>query len=153
MIFGCSVAIMAALAGAPPSLMEPPDITATPDAAPRSPAPPGLASAPPRLISGAITHDDYPAAAVREHAEGITRARLLIDQQGSVSKCSIAASSGHALLDETTCVLIRERFRFAPPRDGGGNATIATVTARVDWILDERPERTTAPVPPVPLPR
>ena len=43
--------------------------------------------------------DDYPEAALRQHAEGTTAFRIEIDAQGTVTDCSITHSSGDASLD------------------------------------------------------
>ena len=73
-----------------------------------------------QLRSGSILPRDYPRAANGQ--QGIVTAQLNVSAAGIVTSCSIAQSSGNAVLDAATCRLIRERFRFAPARDSQGNA-------------------------------
>lgn len=85
---------------------------------------------------------DYPVAAVRARQEGAVDFRLDITPQGRVGGCTIVRSSGSALLDATTCRLIRTRARFIPARDTKGRPAPDTVTGRVRWAL---------PAPPLPV--
>ena len=73
-----------------------------------------------RLRGGSITPRDYPRQA--NGAQGMVVARLDVDATGQVTACRVTRSSGNAILDATTCRLIRERFRFTPARDAAGNA-------------------------------
>ena len=93
---------------------------------------------PPRFVSGGITSDDYPAAAIRAGHEGTTRARFTVGANGRVIECVVAESSGSAILDSATCQLITRRFRFRPAmRDGVPVA--GTVYRRVTWRLPAEP--------------
>jgi protein TonB len=64
---------------------------------------------------------DYPIEAVKNHWEGTVVVDLVVAADGSPTSCSIVQSSGHQLLDETTCNLIMSRAKFAPGRDKAGN--------------------------------
>jgi periplasmic protein TonB len=97
---------------------------------------------PPRLRSGTISNDDYPAAAIAALAEGTTRASLEIDANGRVTGCSVTDSSGNAALDSTTCSLTQRRYRFAPATRGG-QPVPTTYSVSVRWML---------PPPPPPIP-
>jgi protein TonB len=72
-----------------------------------------------QLRSGSIGPRDYPRAA--NGHQGIVEARLTVSAGGAVTGCRVARSSGNAVLDATTCRLIRERFHFSPARDAQGN--------------------------------
>jgi TonB family protein len=74
-------------------------------------AQPGGASAR-RIVAGGISESDYPAAALAARAQGTTIADVDIDQGGRVTACRIAQSAGHAALDQRTCQLLSDRFRF-----------------------------------------
>lgn len=63
---------------------------------------------------------DYPPEALKNHWEGDVVADLTIDREGHVSKCDIFKSSGHVILDEKTCEVLRERARFAPAQGSNG---------------------------------
>lgn len=64
--------------------------------------------------------DDYPARALREAREGTTRYILTVRADGRVADCKISRSSGHADLDQATCLLVTRRARFEP---GGADGT------------------------------
>ena len=78
---------------------------------------------------------DYPAAALRDRAEGRTAIALGIGPDGRVFNCTITASSGSAALDSTTCRLMRSRARFAPARDANGIAVPDRVEGALTWRL------------------
>src|SRR3954447_15410959 len=79
---------------------------------------------------------DYPPDAVRNHWEGTVVAELVIDVTGNPKSCSIVRSSGHKILDETTCALLVERAKFAPARDKSGNPIEDKMrTPTVEWRL------------------
>jgi TonB family protein len=116
---------------------------------PQAPAeePPG--ARPPIAISGPITNDDYPAAAIRAGEQGSVMVRLTVSADGRVTACSIEESSGSAILDSTTCILSQRRFRFRPAIDSNGTPVAGTVTRRVIWRLPAPPP---PPQPQVPVP-
>jgi protein TonB len=89
---------------------------------------------PPRMISGGFYEDDYPAAARRARHSGTSVHALAIDVRGRVTGCTVTQSSGHALLDATTCRILQRRFRFAPARLNG-KPVAGTYTFRMRWPL------------------
>jgi len=48
------------------------------------------------------------------------------------------STSGSAALDDTTCRLIQQRFRFAPARDGSGRPVRAWIVEQHEWIDEHR---------------
>lgn len=66
--------------------------------------------------------EDYPPEAVRNHWEGKVKVELFVGADGSPKSCSIIRSSGHKLLDDTTCGLIMSRAKFVADKDKAGNA-------------------------------
>ena len=106
---------------------------------PPPPAPPsGVAATPARQVSGAISSDDYPAAAIRAGHEGSTHVRLTIGTNGRIADCSVIGSSGSLILDSATCQLMTRRFRYRPAtRDGV--PVEGAVTQRVTWRFPEEP--------------
>ena len=83
-----------------------------------------------------ITNDDYPAEAIRNHWEGVVRAKLSIDAAGHVVGCTIIQSSGYKVLDEATCNILIRRPRFNPAHDGNCNPIPATfITPPITWQL------------------
>lgn len=91
-----------------------------------------------RLISGEIDDDDYPRAAYRARISGTVTARLSVGVDGRITECNVSHSSGNAELDETTCRLIRQRFRYAPARDRDGHAVPSETGWRQTWWLEPR---------------
>ena len=71
----------------------------------------------PRLFSTG----DYPSDAVKNRWLGGVVADLAIDREGRVSKCTVFQSSGHKVLDEKTCEVLKERARFTPAQDSNGD--------------------------------
>jgi protein TonB len=97
----------------------------------------------PRVIAGQISNADYPPSALRNGQQGRTDARLAIDANGRVTRCLIAHSSGHSILDRRTCDLWLTRVRFSPALDAAGQAIAIIAIVGVVWAIDE-------PAPPAP---
>jgi len=85
--------------------------------------------------SGSLRDHDYPAAARRDGAEGIVYVRFTVGTDGHVSGCTVTRSSGHAVLDTTTCKLIEKRFRYYPARDSEGRSVAETISLFYQWGL------------------
>jgi protein TonB len=82
-----------------------------------------------------VTTDDYPARALRERHEGLSRFRLTIGADGSIGGCSIVESSGHAELDQATCAKLTQRGKFKPATDSSGKEVTGSYTGSVRWKL------------------
>lgn len=90
-------------------------------------------------LAAYITQDEYPVEAIRLGQEGTTAFRLDVGPNGRVTGCTVTASSGSAVLDATTCRLMRSRPRFTPATDERGQPTTNSVNARIRWTLPPRP--------------
>lgn len=84
-----------------------------------------------------ITRSDYPAQALRAGWSGVTRFRLAIATDGRVTDCTVTGSSGHDVLDATTCDRITHRARFTPARDDTGAATSGVYVGAIRWELTD----------------
>jgi len=76
---------------------------------------------PPKPVEGAnfFSDDDYPDSARQEEEEGIVRVKFLVDRMGTPNQCSVIESSGFKALDDRTCQVILDRFRYLPAiKDG-----------------------------------
>ena len=129
----------------------PPPVIAVPSspAAPVLVVPPNLIPAPPsppaaRLVrppqprmraEALISISDYPASASRMGAEGRVTFILDVGADGRVHGCSITRSSGSAVLDATTCRLMRSRARFTPAVDSNGQPAAGRFSDEVEWKL------------------
>jgi TonB family protein len=109
-------------------------------------AAPAPAASPTRAIATVplhrlITNADYPAAAIRAGEQGDVRVRLDVAPEGRVTGCTILASSRSAILDSSTCRILRARARFTPARDAAGKAVADRLETTIAWRMG-------APAPP-----
>ena len=88
--------------------------------------------------SGTIRDRDYPREASRAKAGGEVEVRFTIEASGRVSGCRVTRSSGDASLDETTCRLIQDRFRFKPATNAAGDNVASQYGWRQSWWLEHR---------------
>ena len=91
-------------------------------------------------IGGRIKDSDYPRAALKAGASGTVYLRFTVGVKGRVTDCIVTRSSGNADLDETTCRLIQQRFRYRPSRDANGRPYPDVVTGEHEWTLWRRPQ-------------
>lgn len=89
-----------------------------------------------KLLSGAIGDRDYPRTARAARVEGIAVVRFTVGIDGRARDCRVAASSGHAELDATTCRLIEARFRYDPARDAAGQPIAEERGWRQRWWIE-----------------
>lgn len=117
--------------GVPEELPPPPDI-----AGEGGDLAPGNVSARARAnLANYFSADDYPAAALRNGEQGRVGFAVEVDATGRVSACRVTESSGSALLDSTTCQIIRRRARYTPARDARGAVTAGRDQASITWRL------------------
>lgn len=79
--------------------------------------------------------DDYPAAALRDAAQGPVGVELDVSPDGRVAACRVVRSSGSASLDSATCRILRSRARYQPARDAQGALVPDRDTATITWTL------------------
>jgi protein TonB len=82
-----------------------------------------------------VTDADYPSAALRAGDAGVVGFRLEVDAGGKVTNCTVTSSSGSALLDSTTCTLLRRRARFTPAEAAGGVKIPSSYPSRIRWTI------------------
>ena len=92
-----------------------------------------------RWISGGIRDSDYPRAAIEARRSGTVYVRFVVAPTGRVSSCTVTRSSGSRALDDTTCRLITQRFRYRPARDGAGKPVADTIRGEHVWELGPEP--------------
>jgi len=71
-------------------------------------------------IAGEILPTDYPKELGRSGIGGHVGIDFTVGVSGRVTKCRVTRSSGVPRLDDLTCRLIVERFRFRPATDSSG---------------------------------
>jgi TonB family protein len=92
----------------------------------------------PKLLPGDLPH--YPGRAIRDKSEGVTALNVCVDARGRVSSASVAASSGHATLDEAALKWIR-RARFTPGNVDGAAQAICGHSVVYEWRLADALKR------------
>jgi protein TonB len=98
----------------------------------------GRATAP-RWIKGRLKDSDYPREAGRAGIGGTVEVRYAVEVDGRVTHCTIIRSSGDAQLDETTCRLLEQRYRYRPAKDSDGRPVRSLVEESHSWIIEEDP--------------
>ena len=89
-----------------------------------------------RPLGGAwASASDYPGSDLRLGHQGTASYRLAVSAAGTVENCTITASSGWPGLDAETCRLARQRARFSPALDDGGNAVGGSYAGSVTWRI------------------
>ncbi len=85
--------------------------------------------APPRFNADYLHNPkpNYPGLSRRLHEEGTVVVRVYVSPQGAPERVELNKSSGYARLDESALETIRQRWKFAPARQGA-----AAVGA---WVL------------------
>ncbi len=100
---------------------------------PAQQAPSGAKAATPRTVAAAQRKLApciyYPPTAVERGLEGEVRLLLVLDEGGRIREASIAASSGHSLLDQAAINAARCMGRITAP---GVNQLILPVTFRLE---------------------
>jgi len=90
----------------------------------------------PKLVTGRIKGSDIPDAILDTGFRGVVGVRYRVETNGRVTGCTIARSSGSALMDQATCAAIEKRFRYDPWRDAAGRPVRSTVLRDQQWDID-----------------
>ena len=86
------------------------------------------------LIAGRIKESDFPRGVLEAGIRDATvHIRFTVGVNGRVSNCIVARSSGSPELDETTCRLITQRFRYRPATDAQGRPVAQEVEGEHRW--------------------
>lgn len=83
-----------------------------------------------------VGDDDYPPSALRAGQQGWVGFTLNVDAGGCPTACRVTYSSGHQILDDTTCSLMMARARFKPAEDDAGKPIAAVWHSRFQWYLN-----------------
>ncbi|HEY0314396.1 MAG TPA: energy transducer TonB [Allosphingosinicella sp.] len=91
----------------------------------------------PRQIHGRIKDRDYPESAKAAGAQGVVWVRYTVLVTGRATNCRVLRTSGNAAIDETTCRLIQDRFRYKPAKDERGRPVQADLVEKHEFIMRE----------------
>ena len=97
---------------------------------------------PPRRIAGRLSDRDFPSVVGEAGGGGTVSVRFTVEVDGQVGRCVIDRSSGNRILDDTTCRLIQQRYRFRPSLDPRGRPVRSQIVEDHDWVtIDDPPTR------------
>ena len=82
-----------------------------------------------------FSSDDYPYQAIRKAQAGMAHVVALVDEKGEMADCTVVETSGVAVLDAQTCIMIRKRGRFSPAIGPDGQPTKGVFSQRVRWEM------------------
>lgn len=80
-----------------------------------------------------IVPDDMPKEIVGQRVHITVSFDLTVGPDGTVSRCDADPSSGAAVVDQTTCLLLMKRARFVPARDEQGVSAYGVFRSYVIW--------------------
>lgn len=89
-------------------------------------------------IAGSITNRDYPRALGQAGIGGTVEMTLMVETSGRVGRCAVTRSSGSPELDQLTCRLVQQRFRFRPGTDRTGRPVAEEVDFEHVWEVRGR---------------
>lgn len=84
-------------------------------------------------IAGALRDSDYPREAEAAGLAGTVGISFRVRSDGRVDRCTVERSSGHRLIDDLTCRLLTQRYRFRPATDTAGNPVESTLRTSFTW--------------------
>ncbi len=85
-------------------------------------------------IAGEILSSDYPKDLRERGIGGRVEILFTVGADGRVKSCTVTRSSGVAELDQLTCRLITQRFRYRPSTDRFGHPIADEVEGEHDWV-------------------
>jgi periplasmic protein TonB len=89
-------------------------------------------------IAGAILPSDYPRRLRRAGIGGRVEFAFTVGVNGRVTRCTVTRSSGVPELDELTCRLIQQRFRYRPSTDRFKRPFPDQVEGDHEWVSRSR---------------
>lgn len=117
----------------------PAPVTIAPAPAPPAPPAPAPVAAQPAIGNVSACKPDYPAAALKAEATGVTTIRFTVDATGKLSNAEVVRPSGpsreHRLLDRTALTAL-SGCTFRAGRDVNGNPVGAAFTVEYAWKLE-----------------
>jgi TonB family protein len=108
---------------------------------PRDVGDPSITNLPSLLVGQAFAFE-YPGVAVRDGLEGEVMINTCVNASGKPNTVKVSRSSGHAVLDEATRILIARHARFKPAEAAGIPIAVCNYSFIWVWKLPGRPPET-----------
>jgi len=91
---------------------------------------------PPRQIGGKLSTHDLPAEVKQAGRGGTVSVLYVVTARGRATDCQVTHSSGNAALDDLTCRMIEQHFRFDPSRHADGQPVESMIEEDHTWVFD-----------------
>lgn len=82
-----------------------------------------------------FSSSDYPDQAVMRRLSGTAKVVGLIDETGKMADCMVVETSGVAVLDAQTCIMIHKRGKFTPAIGADDKPAKSVFVQRVRWEM------------------
>lgn len=86
-----------------------------------------------RLVAKLFNTSDYPSQALTADQSGTAKVIALVDEAGKMADCTVVETSGVAVLDAQTCIIMRQRAKFSPAVGADGKAVKGVFVQRIRW--------------------
>lgn len=77
--------------------------------------------------------EDYPWHSLMNDESGQVTVALLVNEQGRVADCSVIQTSGVAMLDAQSCVVLKDRATFIPAIGKDGKPAKDAFLQKINW--------------------
>ena len=82
-----------------------------------------------------FSSSDYPDQAILRSQSGTAKVVGLVDEKGQLADCMVVETSGIAVLDAQTCIMIHKRGKFTPAIGSDNKPAKSVFVQRVRWEM------------------
>jgi TonB family protein len=86
-------------------------------------------------LAGLFSASDFPGQAIANLTGGTVKIALLVDEAGKVADCSVVQTSGVAVLDAQSCIIVKLRANFTPAKGNDGKPAKQAFVQSITWRL------------------
>ena len=83
------------------------------------------------------TSRDFPASAMKAHANAKINFRLMVDAKGKITDCKIQDQTKNTDFSKITCSLMRARGSFDPALNAAGQPVAGYYTNAIRWVMTQ----------------
>jgi TonB family protein len=88
-----------------------------------------------RRVVNLFATRDYPSQAVMAEQSGTANVVALVDEKGKLADCMVVETSGVAVLDAQTCLVMMTRGKFSAAIGSDGKPAKSIFTQRIRWEM------------------